>query len=70
MSDSQESSDSDIDCEALIRNLGDEMQSTSGQAVNNNTTNHFSKVDSSDFSSDFKVQTVINSQIWQQLQQI
>ena len=70
MSDSQKSSDSDIDCEALVKNSDNESQSTSGQNAKYNNPGHTSKIDSTDFSSDFKVQSVIISQILQQLQQI
>ena len=70
MSDSQESSDSDIDCDALVRDSDSEIQSMSGQNVIQNNPCHNSKIDSSAFSLDFKIQSVINSQISQQLQQI
>ena len=70
MSDSHDSSDSDIDCEALVRDSDNKSQSTSGQTVKTSNTGHTSKIASSNFSSDFEVQSVINSQILQQLQQI
>ena len=70
MSDSQETSDSGIDCEALVNDSDNKIQSSSGQNAKYNNPGHTSKIDSTDFSSDFKVQSVINSQILQQLQQI
>ena len=69
MSDSQ-SSDSDIDCDALVKNSDDEMQSTSGENVEKINPGHTSQIHSNDLAADLKVQSVINSQILQQLQQI
>ena len=55
MSDSQESSDSEIDCEALVKDSDNESQSMSGQNAKYKNLGHTSKTDSTDFSSDFKV---------------
>ena len=63
MSDSQERSDSDIDCEALVKDSDNVIPSKSGQNTKYNNPSHTSKIDSTDFSLDFKVQSVINSQI-------
>ena len=70
MSDSHESSDSEIDCEALVKHSDNEGQSGSGNAVKHHSKGHTSKNELSDLSSDLQVQSVINSQILQQLQHI
>ena len=69
MSDSvQESSDSEVDYDALIQDSDNETQSTSVESVKNTSAAQSS--DSVDISSQFKVQSVINSQILEQLQKI
>ena len=66
----QESLDCDIDCDALARDSDNEFQSTYGHDSMQNNQCHTQLIDSTDFSSDFRVQSVINSQILQQLQQL
>ena len=62
MSDSvHERSDSEINYDALINESDDETQSTSAESGKNNHSAQPS--DTIDFSSEFKVQSVINSQI-------
>ena len=69
MSDSvHESSDSEVDYDALIQDLDNETQSTSVKSAKNTSDTQSS--DSVDITSQFKVQSVINSQILEQLQQI
>ena len=69
MSDSvHESSDIEIDYDALINKSDDETQSTSAKSGKNNHSAQSS--DTMNFSSEFKVQSVINSQILEQLQKI
>ena len=70
MSDSHDSSDSDIDCETLVKHSDNESQSISGQTVTNHNKGHASNNQVHDLSSDLQVQSVINSQILQQLQHI
>ena len=67
MSDSvHESSDSEVDYDALVQDSDNEKQSTSGK-VNKDISDNISS-DSMDISSHFKVLSVINSQILEQLQ--
>ena len=69
MSDSvHESSDSEVDYDALIQDWDNETQSTSVKSVKNTSVTQSS--DDVDISSQFKVQSVINSQILEQLQKI
>ena len=70
MSDSYEASDSDIDCDALIQHSDEEIQSTSLGVNNQSKQSHGSNLEPTDVVSDLQVQSVINSQILQQLQQI
>ena len=70
MSDSYEASDSDIDCDALIQHSDEEIQSTSLGVNNQSKQSRGSNLEPTDVVSDLQVQSVINSQILQQLQQI
>ena len=70
MSDSYEASDSDIDCDALIQHSDKEIQSTSLGVNNQSKQARGSNLEPTDVVSDLQVQSVINSQILQQLQQI
>ena len=70
MSDSYEASDSDIDCDALIQHSDEEIQSTSVGVNNQSKQSRGSNLEPTDVVSDLQVQSVINSQILQQLQQI
>ena len=66
MSDSMhESSDSEVDYDALIQDSDNEIQSTSVKSDQNTSATQSS--DSVDITSQFKVQSVINSQILEQL---
>ena len=68
MSDSvHESSDSEVDYDALIRDSDSEKQSTSGKT---STSSHIVTSDITDISSQFKAQSMINSKILEQLQKI
>ena len=69
MSDSvHESSDSEVDYDALIQDSDNETQSTSAKLGKKHSDTLDS--DSIDIASQFKVQSVINSQILDQLQKI
>ena len=70
MSDSHDTSDSDIDCDALLQHSDEEFQSTAVGSSNQSKLSQGLNSDSSDVASDLQVQSVINSQILQQLQQI
>ena len=70
MSDSYEASDSDIDCDALIQHSDEEIQSTSVGVNNQTKQSRGSNLEPTDVVLDLQVQSVINSQILQQLQQI
>ena len=70
MSDSHDSSDSEIDCESLLKHSDNESQSGSGQSAKYSNQGQTSKHELTDLTADLKVQSVINSQILQQLQQI
>ena len=70
MSDSNDTSDCDIDCDALVQHSDEEIQSTSVGSNNQSKQSHGLNFDSNDVASDLQVQSVINSQILQQLQQI
>ena len=70
MSDSYEASDSDIDCDALIQHSDEETQSTTAGVNNQSKQSRGSNLEPTDVVSDLQVQSVINSQILQQLQQI
>ena len=73
MSDSfQESSDSDIDymVHALVHGSDNETQSTSVKSSNQINSSQTEQLNLADLSSEFEVQSVINSQILEQLQQI
>ena len=68
MSDSvHESSDSEVDYDALLQDSDNETQSTSAK---NNKESDTTCLDNMDISSQFKVQSVINTQILEQLQKI
>ena len=68
MSDSvHESSDSEVDYDALLQDSDNETQSTSAK---NNKESDTTCSDNMDISSQFKVQSVINTQILEQLQKI
>ena len=69
MSDSvHDSSDSEVDYDALIQDSDNEIQSTSVKTDKKDSDTL--GLDNMDISSQFKVQSVINSQILQQLQKI
>ena len=69
MSDSvHESSDSEVDYDALIQDSDNEAPSTSDKT--NKKSSDTPSLDNMDISSQFKVQSVINSQILEQLQKI
>ena len=70
MSDSHESSDSDIDCEALVKHSDNESQSGSGLTGKHHNKGHTSNNELHDLSLDLQVQSAINLQILQQLQHI
>ena len=68
MSDSMhESSDSEVDYDALIRDSDSKKQSTSGKTT---TSSHIVTSDNMDISSQLKAQSLINSKILEQLQKI
>ena len=66
----QKSSDSDFDCDALINDSDNETQSTSVNGSKETGSSHTQQLNFADLRLDFKVQSVINSQILEQLQQI
>ena len=69
MSDSvHECLDSEVDYDAMVQDSDNEIQSTSGNTYKSSSDN--SSSDTVDISAQFKVQSVINSQILEQLQNI
>ena len=71
MSDSfQESSDGELDCDALLDSSDIEIHTTSDKTSKQSSSHHPQQTNSADITSDFKIQSVINSQILDQLQKI
>ena len=64
MSDSfQASLGSAIDCDALVSGSDNETQSTSVKSSKHNFSGHTQQINLAVLSSDFKLQSVVNSQI-------
>ena len=71
MSDSlQESSDGELDCDALLDSPDLETHASSDKTSKQSSSHHVQQTNLADITSDLKVQSVINSQILDQLQKI